>query len=167
MHEKAKYYISKLDLTPHPEGGYFKEIYRAGEIYEADFLPERYNSNRAFSTSIYFLLESNQVSTFHKLKSDEIWHFYDGSPVTIFCIEKKGNFRQIKLGQNLEAGEVLQTVIKRDTWFGAKVNGKNSFTFVGCTVSPGFDFDDFELGERENLIRQFPQHKNIIEELTK
>ena len=167
MNKKAEYYISKLQLKPHPEGGYFKEVYRSGEIFEAEHLPGRYIGNRAFSTSIYFLLEGGQVSNFHRIKSDELWHFYDGSAVKIYVIEEDGVMRYTSLGSNLEEGEALQAVIKKNSWFAAELKDKNSFSLIGCTVSPGFDFDDFELGSRESLLKQFPDYSEVIKKLTK
>ena len=167
MNEKAKYYISKLQLTPHSEGGYYKEIYRSGEIYKADFLPGRYKKDKCYSTSIYFLLEGDQVSTFHRLKSDEVWHFYDGSRVKIYIIEESGNLNEILLGNNLEKGESPQVLIRYNSWFAAEVLDKSSFCLTGCTVSPGFDYEDFELGERNNLLNRYPQHEEIIKKLTK
>ena len=167
MHEKARYYIDRLMMNKHPEGGYYNELYRSGEIFEADILPGRYSGNRAFSTSIYFLLPGNEVSTFHRLRSDEIWHFYDGAPVTIYIIDEKGNLEKKVMGNNLENGEVLQAVIPQNSWFGAEVNDLRAFALVGCTVSPGFDFSDFELGSRDRLTAKFPQHSDLIKKLTK
>ena len=167
MNEKAKHYINKLQLKPHPEGGYYKEIYRAGEIILPENLPRRYKSSRNFSTSIYFLLEGKQVSNFHRLKSDEQWHFYDGSSVVVYVIEEDGNLNKIRLGRNIENEETLQTIIKLNSWFAAELSDKTSFALIGCTVSPGFDFDDFEIGKRKDLVSKFPQHKNLINRLTK
>jgi len=166
LNNKAKYYIEKLDLMPHPEGGYFKEIYRSEEIYPADHLPKRYGGSRCFSTSIYFLLEGEQVSTFHRLKSDELWHFYDGSPLKIFIINSSGKKEEILLGNNLEKNENSQVVVTKGNWFGAEVMDKSSFTLLGCTVAPGFDFSDFEAGKRLELIKQFPAFENLILKLT-
>ncbi len=157
--------IKKLDLTPHPEGGYYKEIFRADEIIDVKFLPQRYTGNRCFSTSIYFLLEKNQVSKFHRLKSTEIWYYHYGCPLTLHIIEK-GNYSKIILGSNILNGEVLQTAIPVGAWFAAEVNDKNSFTLSGCNVAPGFDFMDFELGDRNYLINNFPKHKEVIIRLT-
>lgn len=166
MNNKAKYYIEKLNLIAHPEGGYFKEVYRADEIIQTEHLPDRYTSKRNFSTSIYFLLEGEQISKFHKLKSDEIWHFYDGSPINIFLLSSDGNLKDSILGKNLDKNESLQIVIKKGNWFGAKVIEKNSFSLIGCTVSPGFDFEDFELADIEKLLKKFPVNQKIIKELT-
>ena len=166
MNNKAQYYIEKLSLIAHPEGGYFREIYRSDEIIKAEHLPDRYSKQRNFSTSIYFLLEGEQVSKFHKLKSDEIWHFYDGSPIQIFIISPDGKIQNEILGKDLNKNEFPQLVIEKENWFGAKVLDKDSFTLIGCTVSPGFDFKDFELADREELIIKFPVHEKIISELT-
>lgn len=167
MNEKAKYYIEKLIMNKHPEGGYYNEIYRAGEIFEADVLPGRYSGSRVFSTSIYFLLSEKDVSTFHRLKSDELWHFYDGCAIKIYIIDEGGSLEGVTLGSNLDNGERLQAVIPKNSWFGAELTDKSSFALVGCTVAPGFDFADFELGKREELIELFPRHKELILKLTR
>jgi len=158
--------IKKLDLTPHPEGGYYKEIFRAVEIIDAKSLPPRYNGSRCFSTSIYFLLEKNQVSKFHRLKSTEIWYYHYGCSLTLHIIDTKGNYSKIILGSNIQNGEMLQAVIPVGSWFGAEANDKNSFTLSGCNVAPGFDFMDFELGDRNYLTNNFPRHKEVIIRLT-
>lgn len=167
MHEKAKEYIDKLELAAHPEGGYFSEIYRSNEIVLADHLPSRYKSSRSFSTSIYFMLEGKQISSFHRLKSDEQWHFYDGTALDIYIINENGNLKKIKLGNYLKSGETFQTVIEKNSWFAAELIDKSSYALVGCTVSPGFDFNDFELGKRNDLVNKFPDHKEIIIRFTK
>jgi hypothetical protein len=166
LNQKAKIYIDYLNLIPHPEGGYFKEVYRSGEMISQSNLPVRYTSPRTFSTSIYFLLEGEQVSKFHRLKSDEQWHFYDGSTILLYTINCDGELCKICLGNRIEHGETFQTIIKRATWFGAELMDKYSFALLGCTVAPGFDFNDFELADRENLLKDFPRHKNVIVKLT-
>lgn len=167
MSHQAQKYIDKLQLKPHPEGGYYKEIYRAGEMILPEHLPKRYKSSRNFSTSIYFLLERNQVSNFHRLKSDEQWHFYDGSSIVIYVIDEAGNLSKILLGRNIDRGESLQTIIKRNSWFSAELSDKTSFALIGCTVAPGFDFNDFELGKRNEMIKTFPQFRELIYKLAK
>lgn len=157
MNEKTKYYIKKLDLIKHPEGGYFKEIYRANEIYYVD-QPKK-TIKRNASTSIYFLLDGRQVSKFHRLKSDELWHFYDGSAIKLYVINSDGEFSTFLLGNDLGNGELFQLVIKKNSWFAAEVMDKKSYSLIGCTVSPGFDFTDFELASRKNLMDQFPNYK--------
>lgn len=158
--------IQQLNLSPHPEGGYFRETYRSDETIAAGHLPNRYNGDRAFSTAIYFLLKGDQFSAFHRLKSDEGWHFYRGSSLTIYCIAPDGSRTDITLGNDIENGETPQAVIKKGTWFAAAVNDTSPYTLVGCTVVPGFDFSDFEMGEREELIKEFPQHAKLIGKLT-
>lgn len=165
MLEKAKMYIDKLQLQPHPEGGYYKEIYRAGEMILVENLPGSYKGNRNISTSIYFLLHQKDFSVFHKLKSDELWHFYDGSTVKISVIDKNGKFVEIFLGKKIAEGEVFQTVIEKNCWFAAELVDKKSFALVGCTVSPGFDFQDFEMADCEKLISKFPEYENRINPL--
>ena len=167
MNEKAAYYISKLKLMPHPEGGYFNEVYRSEEKLSKENLPARYNGKRSVSTSIYFLLEGEQVSAFHRLKSDETWHFYDGSVVKIYILANDGQMSEILLGKNLEDMEFHQVTIKKNSWFGAEVLDKGSFAFLGCTVAPGFDYDDLEFGNRKLLLSLYPHQENIIRKLTK
>lgn len=162
MHLKAKQYIKQLDLKKHPEGGYFKEVYRSGEIILPEHLPNRYKKFRNFSTSIYFLLEGKQFSSFHRLQSDELWHFYDGSTVLVYIIDDAGNLSVIKLGK----GYQFQIIIEKQNWFAAEVENKKSFSLFGCTVSPGFEFEDFEPGKRKTLIKDFPQHGTLIKRLT-
>lgn len=167
MNKKAKEYVDKLQLKVHPEGGYFSEVYRSEELIKVNHLPERYNSSRSFSTSIYFMLEENQFSSFHRLKSDELWHFYDGTALTIIVINEKGLLDTIRLGNDLNKSETFQTVIKKNSWFAAELIDKNSFALIGCTVSPGFDFDDFELGNRNDLVKEFPQYEEVIVKFTR
>lgn len=164
MNEKARYYIDKLELKKHPEGGYYREIYRSAEMFSID--PPKKNLKRNVSTSIYFLLDGSQVSKFHRLKSDELWHFYDGSSIKIYVIDESGKLDEITLGRKTEDGEVFQTVIKKNNWFAAEVINKKSFALIGCTVSPGFDFSDFELADVEYLLKNFPEHKRLIQKLT-
>ena len=162
-----KYWIRKLNLQKHPEGGYYRETYRSAESITSDCLPGRYEGKRSFYTSIYFLLTGQDISAFHRIKSDEIWHFYFGSSLTIYRIDPDGMLFKTKIGDDLENGELFQTYIKAGHWFAAKVNDPASFTLAGCTVAPGFDFKDFELAERDELIKSFPRHRQIIEELTR
>jgi uncharacterized protein len=164
---KADIYIEKLKLIPHPEGGYFREVYRSEELLNPDALPQRYKGSRSFSTSIYFLLKGDQKSLLHKLKSDEIWHFYDGSSVKLYTIDSEGKLLHSLLGRNIDGSESMQLVIKRGYWFCAEVSDENSFSLFGCTVAPGFDFSDFELGERKELIRLYPQYQELIKKFTR
>ena len=165
MHLKAQKYIKQLQLKKHPEGGYFKEFYRSGEMILPEHLPKRYKSSRNFSTSIYFLLEGKQFSSFHLLQSDELWHFYDGSSVLLYIINQKGELSVKKLGRSVDSE--LQLTIEKQSWFAAEVEDKKSFVLFGCTVSPGFEFEDFEIGRRDELIKNFPQYSDLIKRLTK
>lgn len=165
--EEAKLIIEKLKLEPHPEGGYFRETYRCDESVDEQHLPSRYKSKRSFSTSIYYMLAGENISHFHKLKSDEVWHFYKGSPVIIHCLNEKNGYTQIKIGLNFSKNILPQFVIEKGTWFAAEVEDKNSFSLIGCTVAPGFDYDDFELAIRDKLIQKFPQHEELITRFTK
>lgn len=166
MHSAA-YWIDKLNLQPHPEGGYFAEVYRAEGVIPSSVLPMGFNGGRNFSTSIYYLLQHPQFSAFHRIGSDELWHFYSGNGLNIFVIHPSGKMEILKLGNNPEQGESFQHVVKAGCWFASVPDKEKTFSLVGCTVSPGFDFRDFELAKRETLIQQFPQHKELVTRLTK
>ena len=163
MIKSADYFIKELNLQKHPEGGYFKEIYRSEEVINSNTLPKYFDGERNISTSIYFLLKSDDFSSFHKIKSDEIWHFYYGSPLTIFAIIN-GKIEKLLLGNNPENGESFQQIVPKNSWFAACINKPDSFSLVGCTVAPGFDFNDFELATRKELLESYPL---LIEEITK
>lgn len=159
--------INRFDLQKHPEGGYFKETYRSkGEIPDS-VLGDDFEGSRNYCTGIYFLLTSDTFSAFHRIQQDEMWHFYQGSPITIHIIHPDGNYTKHVLGLNFKDGEAPQFTVLKKCWFAAEVNVPNSYTFVGCTVSPGFDFKDFELANRNSLIQQFPRHKELIVRLTR
>ncbi len=162
----AAYWINKLNLLAHPEGGYYKEIYRSEEFIEQTVLPNRYSSKHSLSTSIYFLLNKNQISAFHKLQSDEIWHYHTGASLKIHIISNDGNYKEVKLGLSLEDGESPQIIIPHNHWFAAELLDKSSFTLIGCTVAPGFDFTDFILGKQDILKKLFPQHSDLIVRMT-
>lgn len=153
-------------MQAHPEGGYFAETYRSAEIIPKDALPKRFEGDRNFSTGIYFLLESHQFSALHRIQSDEMWHFYYGSPLNIFYINHQGFVKIIKLGDNPENGEVFQAVVPAGVWFGSKPALSGSYSLVGCTVAPGFSFADFEMASRESLLKQYPGHSEVIALLT-
>lgn len=164
--KSAKFWIEKLNMTKHPEGGWFAETYRCGERISSDALPARYSGARSFSTAIYFLHESGDPSKLHRLQSDELWHFYDGAPARIVYIDSGGNLVELILGSDFDAGERLQILIPAGVWFGAETLGEDAFTLAGCTVAPGFEFDDFELGSRDALLEQYPGLKETILRLT-
>lgn len=159
--------IKHFKLLPHPEGGWFREVYRSDETIAETSLPDRYNAPHTFYSSIYFLLENTDFSAFHRIRSDETWHFYMGSPVLIYCIYPNGSLEKIILGQNFIEGQVLQFTIPRNCWFAAvNIDADAKFSLVGCTVSPGFEFSDFELGSFQSLKEFYPQHDSIIKQFT-
>lgn len=152
----AEHYINTLKLLPHPEGGYYKETYRSEEIVDLE------RGKRNCSTSIYFLLEEGNFSAFHKIKSDELWHFYAGDTLEVIEITKDGKLKITELGP-----DNFQYCVPAGNWFGSRVTKGGKFSLVGCTVAPGFDFADFEMAERENLMKEFPLHEQLIKELTR
>jgi uncharacterized protein len=158
----AAYFIQTLNLQKHPEGGWFKETYRSDEVILQNHLPGRFSGNRNFSTAIYFLLDGKSFSAFHRIKSDELWHFYYGRGINVYIIHPTRASEIIRLGQNLDAGQQMQAVVKAGCWFASEVIDSNSFSLAGCTVAPGFDFADFELAKRNELIELFPEHENWI-----
>lgn len=163
----TKEIVAHYQLLPHPEGGYYKETYRSGEMIDMDALPARFNGNRHFSTAIYFLLEAGNFSAFHRIQSDETWHFYAGQSLLVYVIHKNGLLEIIRLGPNMENGETFQATVPAGTWFASIPADSTDFSFVGCTVSPGFDFMDFELAQVSELIAIYPQHAAIIEKLSR
>jgi predicted cupin superfamily sugar epimerase len=167
MIKSAQYWIDKLNLIAHPEGGYYRETYRAELSIPKEALPSHFTGPRLVSTAIYFLLDGENFSAFHRLRSDELWHFYSGSPITVHVIEPDSGYSEIHLGNNPDTGEVLQAVVKAGGWFASRVRDRKSFALAGCTVAPGFDFADFELGKRAELVRLYPQHRELIESLTR
>ncbi|TAJ13932.1 cupin domain-containing protein [Marinilabiliaceae bacterium JC017] len=163
---QVKQIIEHLQLQPHPEGGYFRETYRsAGEI-NPDSLGAAYNGKRNYSTCIYFLLTSDMFSAFHRIKQDEIWHFYDGSPLRLHMIAPNGDYSHVVIGRDIANQQTPQFVVPGGYWFAADIINEDAYSLVGCTVSPGFDFNDFDLPSREMLMAQFSQHREIIERLT-
>ena len=156
-HPQAQQLIAALQLEPHPEGGYFRQTYRSEMRVAAAGRPER----RAL-TSIFFLLFDDNFSAFHRLTSDEIWHFYRGDPVAIEIIDADGAHETRVLGGD----GLFQTTFPAGAWFGAHmVDG--GYALVGCDVAPGFEFADFEMPERAALVARYPQHAALIERWTR
>ncbi len=157
-------YIARLNLEKHPEGGWFRQTYRSPETIPGDALPARFVGARPLSTAIYFLLRHGEISALHRLAADEVWHFYAGSPVTLHAIAPDGQVLRTTLG-----ADVFQAVVPARHWFGATLddNREEAFALVGCTVAPGFSYDDFELADRDQLVARFPQHRELIEKLTR
>jgi uncharacterized protein len=161
----AAYWIDQLKLTAHPEGGFYREMYRSEESIPQEGLPNRFSGARSFSTGIYFLLRSQDFSAFHRIHSDEMWHFYAGSSLTIYVLDGD-SLGTHRLGLAIEEGERPQVVIPAGKWFAARVNHPDSYVLAGCTVAPGFDFKDFELADRASLLNEIPSQRAIIEQFT-
>lgn len=164
--KNAAYYIKRLGLTKHVEGGAYKETYRSPQLLSQAAIGGACKGDRNASTAIYFLLEHGQFSALHRIAADELWHFYDGDALTIYEINEEGRMFVHTLGRDLDRSEHLQVLIKAGSWFGARCNVPDGFSLVGCTVAPGFDFEDFELADRETLCREYPAYEKIIRELT-
>ena len=160
---KAEAWVKKLELEPHPEGGYYKETYRSSISSSFD----NFGGSRNASTAIYFMLTKGNFSAFHRIRSDEMWHFYDGEPVSIFVINDQGILKEIRLGLNIANGELPQALVPAGCWFASAVVAEGDYALVGCTVSPGFDFKDFELANREELVNSFPEHSELILNFTR
>jgi len=157
--------IAKYQLLPHPEGGYYKETYRSNVLINKESLPTSFGGDRNCSTAIYFLLEQGNFSAFHRIKSDECWHFYAGQTLLIYVIDQEGKLETIKLGNDIQKGEVFQAVVPANSWFASEPAPTSTYSFVGCTVSPGFDFADLELARKEELIKLYPTEKSLITRL--
>ncbi|MFO1446265.1 cupin domain-containing protein [Bacillus sp. Bva_UNVM-123] len=156
-----QYFITKLGLEPHPEGGFYKRTFASEAVISGQKII-RDDKERKLFTSIYFLLRSQDISHFHRLKSNELWYYHGGSSLTIHVIDENGEYNEMKLGLDLENGEQPQVLVRKNTIFGSSVKEENTFSLVGCMVSPGFDFEDFELFKQEELLQTYPQHKEII-----
>ncbi len=162
----AAYWVKALGLTPHPEGGYYKETYRSEDVISQSALPGRFAGERSCCTSIFYLLESGDFSAFHKICSDEIWHFYAGDPLELRVLSSEG-LVSVTLGHDVAAGQHLQYVVPAQAWFAAYPASGSRFSLLGCTVSPGFDFADFTMAKRSELIAEFPKEQRIISSLTR
>jgi len=162
----AQQLIEKYQLQSHPEGGHYLETYRSRETIKKEALPDRFTGDRYFSTAIYFLLEEKEFSAFHRIQSDELWHFYAGAGLHIYVLHPDGRGEVLKLGDDLANGYSFQQMVPAGCWFASKPASNNSFCFVGCTVAPGFDFTDFELAEKEVLIKEYPAYGEWIKMLS-
>ena len=167
MSDGAKFWIERLGLMRHPEGGYYRETYRSSVTIAHEALPPEFAGARPVATAIYFLLAEEDFSALHRLKSDEMWHFYAGDALEVHVISPEGQHSMLRLGADPRGEEVLQAVVQAGSWFGSRLRAPNSYALVGCTVAPGFDFSDFELGARAELIRRYPQHRELILQLTR
>jgi predicted cupin superfamily sugar epimerase len=165
----ARYWIERLGLTRHPEGGWFKETFRSSVVLPSLGAP--YDGVRVASTDIYFLLEAHDTSRLHRLRSEERWHFHTGGPMTVYAIFPDGTRHDLRLGSDPEAGQHFQVGVPAGSVFGARVDAtddpERAFALVSCTVAPGFEFVDFELCDRAALLAQYPEQRQLIEELAR
>ncbi|BBF43715.1 hypothetical protein of cupin superfamily [Lachnospiraceae bacterium KM106-2] len=161
----AEYFVKQLQMIPHPEGGFYKECYQSEEKITSNELQVDYEEKRKLWTSIYFLLRNGEVSHFHRLKSDEMWYYHAGSSLTIYMISPEGVLKTEQLGLQIEKGERPQVLVPKDYIFGSAMN-EEGFALVGCMVSPGFEYRDFELFQRNELLQKYPQYKEVIQKLT-
>lgn len=164
--KSAEYWINMLKLQQHIEGGYFTEIYRSKNIIKKENLSHSYDSDRCFITSIYYLLKSGQKSLFHKIKSDEVWHFYAGSPLKLLSIFSNKEFHIFILGNDFEKNEKFQVGIPADSWLAATPIFDNSYSLVGCTVAPGFEYSDLEIANRDYMLKNYPHLNDVIKIFT-
>jgi predicted cupin superfamily sugar epimerase len=163
----AEQIIHLLGLQPHPEeGGFFAETYKCEEGIPRKALPERYRARRSFGTAIYYLLTADTLSELHRLESDEVFHFYLGDPVTMLQLHPDGDSEVVTLGQDIAAGQKVQVVVPRGTWQGALLNEGGEYALLGCTVAPGFEYADYETASRFDLLKEYPEHEELILRLT-
>ena len=160
-----KQLIEEYKLLPHPEGGYYRECYRSDVIVPKKLLPNGFKGDRSISTTVYFLLEQGNFSAFHRIKSDECWHFYYGEPLNVYVIDNDGELLTFTLGNDITKGQYFSYCVPANCWFASRPTKESAFSYVGCTVAPGFDFEDFELAKADELCKDYPQHEIIIREL--
>ena len=166
MSTEAESWIEALDLRPHPEGGLFRETWRSDETLGARALPARFAGERSMGTAIYYLLRAGERSRLHRLRADELWHLYAGGPLTLHLFTEGGDYRRRTLGQDPLAGHAPQLRVPHGCWFGAELPPGVPFALAGCTVSPGFEYDDFELADRSALLSRHPGHADVVTRLT-
>jgi predicted cupin superfamily sugar epimerase len=152
----ATYWIKQLNLQPHPEGGYYKEVFRS----DAEVVRKSETTPKQALTSIHYLLEGTDYSGFHRLASDEIWYFHKGEPLHIHVIDQQGNYIRHELSDT-ETGS-LSVVVPAGLWFAAAILSASGFTLVSCAVAPGFDFTEFEMAKKEALTAQYPAHTTLL-----
>ena len=150
--------VTQFNLQAHPEGGFYSETYRSDQLTASQ--------DRNLVTCIYFLLTSENVSNFHRIKSDEMWFFHEGSSLTVHTLDPQNGHLQHAVGNEIQKGQTPQLVVPKNTIFGSSVTDENSYSFVSCVVAPGFDFNDFELFTRDALLEGFPESESIIRQLT-
>ena len=163
----AEQIIEFFQMKPLPyEGGYYVETYRCEEKTAQAALPARYTGERNFSTAILYLLTPDMFSALHRLRSDEIFHFYLGDPVTMLQLHSNGSSEVITLGQDIFNDQRVQVTVPKNSWQGCFLNKGGKFALMGTTIAPGFELADFELAKREELLRQYPNQRDVILKLT-
>ncbi len=161
----AEEIIALLKLQRHPkEGGYFRETYRSKDLLSD--LPARYRGQRAAGTAIYYLLTPTSFSAMHRVASDEGFHFYTGGPVEMLQLHPDGHGEIVILGNDLRAGQSPQIIVPAGVWQGSRLASSGEFALLGTTVAPGFDYADYESGERDWLVQRYPDFAEMIRELT-
>jgi len=163
--KQAEKIINRLQLKSHPEGGWFKEVYRSKITLKKEALPNIFSDERSALTSIYYLLTNEQFSAFHRIKSPEIWYFHKGMPLIIHIILENGEYKKIELSDKQKGR--LQYTIEPNTWFAAEIKECYGYSLVSCAVAPGFDFADFEIAKREQLISSYKNLYQVINRLSK
>ncbi|WP_150670221.1 cupin domain-containing protein [Pandoraea anhela] len=154
--------VTSLGLLPHPEGGHYRETYRAAGTIAGAALPQGFSGPRSLCTAILYLLEAGDFSAFHRIRSDEVWHFHLGGTLFIHEIDLSGKLTTTPLGHDVAHGERLQHVVPAGHWFAAQPAPSTDYSLVGCTVAPGFAFEDFEMAEPAALAAQWPAHRELI-----
>jgi predicted cupin superfamily sugar epimerase len=167
MDDAIKRIVERFELVPHPEGGYFREVYRSAMKLDHPGVPAGQRADRSAGTLIYFLLAGDDFSAFHRVRfSDEIWHLYAGGPLELFVIDEDGALGQRLLTTDLNQGEPT-TIVPAGHWQSARLAEGASWALGGCTVSPGFDYEDFEMPPAAELLELYPEHSATISALTR
>lgn len=166
MSTSAADLIRMLALEPHPEGGWFREIYRTPFTVGAESLPERFAGARSLSATIHYLLERGDASHLHRLHGEEQWLHLDGGALDISVIDETGDLTVHRLGTDIEAGEVLHAVVPAGAWFGAEIADGSPWALVACITAPAFEYEDFDMGHRDLLLARFPEHADLVRRLT-
>ncbi|SRR5690606_27648325 len=163
----AQEVLDLLQLQPHPrEGGYFIETYRSPHRLPSSVLPDGYTGDRNLSTAIYYLLTPETFSAMHRLPGDEAFHFYLGDPVEMLQLQPDGSGSVVKLGTDLRTGMRPQVIVKGGVWQGCRLIPGGVFALMGTTMAPGFDYADYETGDRAELLDAYPQFAELITALT-
>ena len=167
--QRAEYWIERLELVPHPEGGFYRETYRSRQSYDFG-TGTSFGGTRNHATAIYYLLRAGDRSRLHSIRSDELWFYHAGSPLCVHCFPPDGEQYAFVLGLDADNGEVLQAMVPSESWFGAMLDQQaaaaESYSLVSCVVAPGFDFRDFSFAPRSLLLERYPAFSSVIDRLS-